>query len=34
VNNAAAEVVDKERSKKSDVEANLLKVKEIFESLQ
>lgn len=32
VNNAAAVVVEKERMKKSDVEANLLKVREIFNS--
>ena len=30
VNNAAADVVEKERMKKKDVEANLLKVREIF----
>ena len=32
INNAAAEVVEKERTKKADVEANLLKVREIFRS--
>ena len=34
VNNAAAEVVEKERTKKADVEANLLKVREIFQGFQ
>jgi valyl-tRNA synthetase len=33
VSHAAAEVVEKERMKKKDVEANLLKVREIFENL-
>jgi valyl-tRNA synthetase len=32
VSNAAADVVEKERVKKKDVEVNLMKVKEIFES--
>ena len=34
VNNAAVEVVEKERTKKADVEANLLKVREIFDNLK
>lgn len=34
VSHAAAEVVEKERTKKKDVEANLLKVREIFNNLQ
>ncbi len=34
VNNAAAEVVEKERMKKRDIEANLPKVREIFDNLK
>ncbi|MCK7518912.1 MAG: hypothetical protein MZV64_14900 [Ignavibacteriales bacterium] len=34
VNNAAVEVVENERMKKKDVEANLLKVREIFNNLK
>ena len=34
VSNAAAEVVEKERTKKADVEANLLKVRKIFDNLK
>jgi valyl-tRNA synthetase len=34
VSNAAAEVVEKERMKKKDVEANLIKVREIFDNLK
>jgi len=34
VSNAVPEVVEKERMKKKDVEANLLKVREIFNNLK